>query len=103
MSELKRIPTTEIKGIGEETAKTLKELGLSTVHDLLWNFPYRYEDYRLRDLSEVAHEERITIQGEVLTEATVAFYGRKNPSSLSASQLKVKSSKSIFQPTLFKK
>ncbi len=77
MSELKRIPTTEIKGIGEETAKTLKELGLSTVHDLLWNFPYRYEDYRLRDLSEVAHEERITIQGEVLTEATVAFYGRK--------------------------
>ncbi|EUJ39933.1 ATP-dependent DNA helicase RecG [Listeria weihenstephanensis FSL R9-0317] len=77
MKNLNDIPVTDVKGVGAETAKTLKELDIETVADLLFNFPYRYEDYRLRDLSEVAHEERVTVQGEVLTEPTLAYYGRK--------------------------
>ncbi len=77
MSKLSRIPLTELKGIGEETAKTFRELGIQTIYDLLWNFPYRYEDYRMRDLSVVENGSRITVYGEVLTEPTVAFYGRK--------------------------
>ncbi|MBC1357395.1 ATP-dependent DNA helicase RecG [Listeria booriae] len=77
MKNLNEIPVTDVKGVGAETAKTLKELDIETVADLLFNFPYRYEDYRLRDLSEVAHEERVTVQGEVLTEPTLAYYGRK--------------------------
>ncbi|EMG27279.1 ATP-dependent DNA helicase RecG [Listeria fleischmannii 1991] len=77
MSNLTRLPLTELKGIGEETAKTFHELGISTIYDLLWNFPYRYEDYRMRDLSVVENGSRITVYGEVLTEPTVAFYGRK--------------------------
>lgn len=66
-----------LKGIGEETAKTFKELGIESIYDLLWNFPYRYEDYRMRDLSEVENGERITVYGEVLTEPVVSYYGRK--------------------------
>lgn len=77
MSNLTRLPLTELKGIGEETAKTFHKLGISTIYDLLWNFPYRYEDYRMRDLSVVENGSRITVYGEVLTEPTVAFYGRK--------------------------
>ncbi|WP_239254366.1 ATP-dependent DNA helicase RecG [Listeria ilorinensis] len=76
-TNLNTLPVTTIKGIGEETAKTLRELSIETVYDLLWDFPYRYEDYRLKDLTEVETGERITVVGEALTEPTVAYYGRK--------------------------
>lgn len=77
MTNLSKLPLSALKGVGEETAKHFHELAIDTIADLLWNFPHRYEDYRLKDLMGVADEERITIQGEVLTEATIAFYGRK--------------------------
>ena len=48
-----------------------------TVQDLLEYFPYRYEDYRLRDLAEVKHEEKITIEGKVHSEPSLTYYGRK--------------------------
>ncbi|MHC5279320.1 ATP-dependent DNA helicase RecG [Listeria kieliensis] len=76
-NNLNEIPLTALKGIGAETAKAFKELGIATIYELLWNFPYRYEDYRMRDLTEVDNGERITVFGEVLTEPTVSYYGRK--------------------------
>ena len=48
-----------------------------TVEDLLEYFPYRYEDYRLRDLSEVKHEEKVTVEGKVHSEPSLTYYGRK--------------------------
>ena len=44
---------TAVKGIGEETAAVLAEMKINTIQDLLEHFPFRYEDYRLRDLAEV--------------------------------------------------
>lgn len=70
-------PVTVIKGIGEETAKSLAQLNIFTISDLLEHFPFRYEDYRLRDLSDVKHEERITVEGQVQSEPSLVFYGRK--------------------------
>ncbi|MCR8848606.1 ATP-dependent DNA helicase RecG [Rossellomorea sp. SC111] len=66
-----------IKGIGEETAVQLNTMGIHSVLDLLEYLPYRYEDYRLRDLEEVAHEERVTVEGKVHSEPALMFYGRK--------------------------
>ena len=74
--ELKQ-PVTVIKGIGEETAKKLAELNIETVKDLLFYFPFRFEDYRLRDLSEAEHEERVTVRGIVASEPSLTYYGRK--------------------------
>ncbi|WML49306.1 ATP-dependent DNA helicase RecG [Neobacillus sp. PS3-34] len=68
---------TAIKGIGEETAVTLAEMNIHSIHDLLENFPYRYEDYRLRDLADVKHEEKITVEGKVHSEPSLVYYGRK--------------------------
>ncbi len=36
---------SEIKGIGQNTAKHLKKLNIQTVEDLLYYFPFRYEDW----------------------------------------------------------
>ncbi|MEH7110888.1 ATP-dependent DNA helicase RecG [Neobacillus niacini] len=68
---------TVLKGIGEETAESLAEMKISTVQELLEYFPYRYEDYRLRELTDVKHEEKITIEGKVHSEPSLSYYGRK--------------------------
>jgi ATP-dependent DNA helicase RecG len=70
-------PVSVLKGIGEETAQMLVEMNIYTIQDLLEHFPYRYEDYRLRDLANVAHDERITVEGKVHSEPSLVFYGRK--------------------------
>lgn len=70
-------PVTAITGIGEETAEALSEIKVYTVKDLLEYFPYRYEDYRLKDLAEVKHDEKVTIEGKVHSEPSLIYYGRK--------------------------
>jgi ATP-dependent DNA helicase RecG len=70
-------PVTVLKGIGEESAESLAEMKIFTVLDLLEYFPYRYEDYRLRELSEVKHDEKITVEGKVHSEPSLTYYGRK--------------------------
>ncbi|MFC4798178.1 ATP-dependent DNA helicase RecG [Neobacillus sp. GCM10023253] len=70
-------PITVIKGIGDETAEIFSEMNIFSIHDLLEYFPYRYEDYRLRDLMEVQHDEKVTIEGKVQSEPSLVYYGRK--------------------------
>ena len=38
-------PITELYRVGKSTSLILKKLGLDTVHDLLFYFPFRYEDF----------------------------------------------------------
>jgi len=66
-----------IKGIGEETEHALHEMGIETVMDLLHFFPFRYEDYELRDLADVKHDEKVTVEGKVHSEPSLTYYGRK--------------------------
>ncbi len=68
---------TVIKGIGQETAETLAEMKIITVLDLLEYFPYRFADYRLKDLAEVTHEEKVTVEGKVHSEPSLVYYGKK--------------------------
>ncbi|WML39054.1 ATP-dependent DNA helicase RecG [Neobacillus sp. OS1-2] len=68
---------TALKGIGEETAEALAEMNIFTVQDLLEYFPYRYEDYSLKDLTEVKHDEKVTVEGKVHSEPSLTYYGRK--------------------------
>ncbi|WP_396954652.1 ATP-dependent DNA helicase RecG [Neobacillus sp. YIM B06451] len=65
-----------LKGIGDETAELLADMNIVTIKDLLEHFPYRYEDYRLRDLADVKHEERITVEGKVHSEPSLARFGK---------------------------
>ncbi|WP_449619347.1 ATP-dependent DNA helicase RecG [Robertmurraya sp. Marseille-Q9965] len=68
---------TQVKGIGDETAQILAEMNIITIEDLLEYYPFRYEDYRLRDLSQVSHEERLTVEGIVQSEPSLMYFGRK--------------------------
>ncbi|AVB11238.1 ATP-dependent DNA helicase RecG [Bacillus velezensis] len=77
MKHQQQTSIAEIKGIGPETEKTLHELGIYDISDLLNYFPYRYDDYELRDLEEVKHEERVTVEGKVHSEPSLTYYGKK--------------------------
>jgi ATP-dependent DNA helicase RecG len=68
---------TAVKGIGDEMAETLADMSIRSVGDLLEYFPYRYEDYRLKDLAEVKHDEKVTVEGKVHSEPSLVYYGRK--------------------------
>jgi ATP-dependent DNA helicase RecG len=60
-------PIRLLKGVGEARAAALAEQGLSTVNDLLWFFPFRYEDRR--------HPTRIADLGQHI-DAPVLVRGR---------------------------
>ncbi|MHA6251333.1 ATP-dependent DNA helicase RecG [Oceanobacillus sp. CAU 1775] len=66
-----------IKGVGEKFAEDLKALKIYTIEDLLLYLPYKYDVLEILPLSELIHEDKVTIVGKVLYEPSLNFYGRK--------------------------
>ncbi len=55
-------PVSQLNRVGKTTEKHLQRLGIFTVRDLLFHFPFRYEDFRsVRLISELHDEENATI------------------------------------------
>jgi ATP-dependent DNA helicase RecG len=77
MSRLQDISVREIVGVGPQKVKELELLSIVSVLDLLEYFPYRYEDYRIRDVSTAQDGEKITIQGQIVGEPIMQMWGRK--------------------------
>ncbi|MBA4547493.1 ATP-dependent DNA helicase RecG [Thermoactinomyces intermedius] len=77
MKNLQEISVEVLPGVGKQKKEALAELGIHSIADLLSYFPYRYEDYRLSDLSEARHEERVTVEGQVYGQPSVRWYGKK--------------------------
>lgn len=65
-----------LKGVGKQAAETLEEMKIETIHDLLMTFPYRHEDFQLKDLADTPHNERVTVEGRVESEPSVLFLGK---------------------------
>lgn len=59
-------PIEEIRGVQKRFLPKLKRLGVTTVRDLLWHFPSRYEDWReIAKISELKRGEERAIQGTI--------------------------------------
>jgi len=59
-------PVIVLPGISDGYAKRLKRLGVTTIRDLLYFFPRRYDDYRsLKTISQLQYGEEVTIIGAV--------------------------------------
>ncbi|WP_235318426.1 ATP-dependent DNA helicase RecG [Planococcus sp. CAU13] len=69
-------PVTALKGVGKQAAETLKEMNIETIHDLIMTFPFRHEDFQLKDLVDTPHNERVTVEGRVESEPSVLFLGK---------------------------
>lgn len=49
---------------------------IESLEDLIMTFPYRHEDFQLKDLAETPHNERVTVEGRVENEPSVLFLGK---------------------------
>ncbi|MBQ0139254.1 MAG: ATP-dependent DNA helicase RecG [Kurthia sp.] len=68
---------TELSGVGKAAEENLATMNIQTIEDLIWTFPYRHEDFRLKDLAETPHNERVTVEGRIESVPTVLFLGNK--------------------------
>ncbi len=61
-----KTPVQFVKGVGPKRAEQLATLGLTTVDDLLFHLPFRYEDRRdVRTISMLRPGEHATIEAEI--------------------------------------
>lgn len=69
-------PLSHIKGLGPKRIAILNELNIYSVSDLVLYLPTRYEDNTVVDLSTAEDQTMVTVEGEVYSMPTVAFFGR---------------------------
>lgn len=71
-------PVERIPKIGSFHQKNLKKLGITTVQDLLFHFPHRYEDFsNIIPVSKVKVNEVCTIQGRITEIETSRTWKKK--------------------------
>ena len=70
-------PLTVLPGVGPKSAEKLSKLGIENLQDLLLYFPFRYEDFKSKNVLELEDGEKAVVSGVVVTPANVQYYGYK--------------------------
>src|SRR5699024_4948403 len=47
------------------------------MEDALFYFPYRYQVFEIKPLQELIHDDSVTIEGRVVHDPSLSYYGRK--------------------------
>ncbi|SEK84104.1 ATP-dependent DNA helicase RecG [Carnobacterium iners] len=66
-----------LPSVGQKRQEALNQLGVFTILDLLSHFPFRYEDIQEKNLLEIEDQEKVTLKGNVVSEAVVSRFGPK--------------------------
>ncbi|MBY9082272.1 ATP-dependent DNA helicase RecG [Paenibacillus sp. HN-1] len=75
---LDRIEVNQISGVSAQKRLELHAFSIYTVQDLLEYFPFRYEDYRPKSLSEVKHGDKVTVEAKVMGVPVLQRFGGKS-------------------------
>lgn len=75
---LDRIEVNQIGGVSAQKKLELHAFNIYTVQDLLEYFPFRYEDYRPKSLSEVKHGDKVTVEAKVMGVPVLQRFGGKS-------------------------
>jgi ATP-dependent DNA helicase RecG len=71
-------PIESIPRVSAAYSKRLNRLGIKTVQDLLYHFPFRYDDLsKIADISDVKINENVTIRGEIINIKTIRTFKKK--------------------------
>lgn len=57
----------DIKGIGVKTLRLLSNIGINNIKDLLTYYPYRYELMTINDINNIKNDEKVIIEGFVVS------------------------------------
>lgn len=63
--------------MGPKRVEQFNQLGIKTIYDLFFHFPFRYEDIQIRDIRTVLDQEKITLRGTVVSPPVVNYFGGK--------------------------
>lgn len=74
--KLDEISVRQIKGVSAQKEQELHAFGVHTIADLLDYFPFRYEDYRIRNIGETTDGEKATFEGKIMGNPVLQRYGR---------------------------
>lgn len=59
-------PVAQLNRVGKAMAKKLENLGIKTVQDLLYYFPFRYDDFRkVVAIKDLQSDETVTVNGRI--------------------------------------
>ncbi len=75
--DLRKISLATLPGVGPKRLESLNSLGIENVYDLLFYFPFRYEDMEAKSLDEAVDQEKILIKGVVASDPVVVRFGYK--------------------------
>lgn len=75
---LNQIEVKNITGVSAQKQSELHAFGVFTVKDLLEYYPFRYEDYRPRSLSETKHGDKVTVEAKVIGIPVLQRFGGKS-------------------------
>ncbi len=75
---LDQISIRQVRGVSALKEGELQAFVIFTFKDLLEYYPFRYEDYRLRSLSEVKDGDKITVQAKIMGIPVLQRYGGKS-------------------------
>ena len=77
VKDLSDFPIQYIKGVGPKRARLLNRLGITTVRDALYYFPYRYENRtNILKISELNYGQIQTVCGNVVSAEIIKPRGR---------------------------
>ena len=54
-------PLTVLPGVGPKSAEKLSKLGIENLQDLLLYFPFRYEDFKSKNVLELEDGEKAVV------------------------------------------
>lgn len=70
-------PVTDLKGVGTKTTAALGSLGIYSIYDLLFYFPFRYDELQTLPLDQIMDGQKVMLKGIIATEAFVSRFGYK--------------------------
>ncbi|WEV40842.1 ATP-dependent DNA helicase RecG [Lactobacillus sp. ESL0681] len=70
-------PVTDLKGVGTKTAAALGNLGIYSIYDLLFYFPFRYDELQTMPLDQIMDGQKVMLKGIVATAPFVSRFGYK--------------------------
>lgn len=75
--DLRKVSLAQLRSVGPKRLEALQSLGINNVYDLLFYFPFRYEDMQAKSLDDAVDQEKILVKGVVASEPVVSRFGYK--------------------------
>lgn len=70
------IKLDQVKGIGPQTLRILRNQGIWSTYDLVSRVPKGYEDFSITDLHDAKHKDVLTVLGKITSELKIIHGGK---------------------------